>query len=56
MLTQGDLNVVSNIRGELGEKVMQYSDEHIAKTWIEFSLSNDYPDMEKFIDWLSGDF
>lgn len=52
-LTQGDKNVVSNVRHKHGDKVAQYSDEHIAKTWRMFSGSEDCPSEDKFLEWLS---
>lgn len=54
-LSQGDKNVVYNIRYKHGEKVRQYSDEHIAKVWRLFSGSEDYPNEEAFLEWLTMD-
>lgn len=51
-LTSGDVNVVSNVRFKHKTQVASYSDEHIAKTWRDFSQSEDYPDEEKFLEWL----
>lgn len=52
-MTRGDQNVVFNIRFQYGEKVIRYTDEHIAKVWRVFSQSEDYPNEDKFLEWLS---
>lgn len=53
-MTEGDKNVVYNIRYKYGDKVKAYPDEHIAETWRHFSQSEDYPDDEdKFLEWLA---
>lgn len=55
-LSSGDKNVVSNIRNGYKEKVELYSDELIAKCWRKFSQLDEYPDKEKFLDWLSVEY
>lgn len=52
-LSTGDQNIVSNIRLRHKERVTQYSDEHIARVWRDFSLSDEYPDDEAFLEWLA---
>lgn len=52
MLTQGDKNCVTNLRAQLGECIAHHSDEAIAKAWWNFSLSDEYPDMDKFPAWI----
>lgn len=54
-MTAGDRNVVNNIRYKHGDAVKTYPDEHIAKTWREFSGSDEYPDEDKFLEWLAFD-
>jgi len=54
-LTEGDKNVVSNIRQDLKDKVTKFKDEEIAETWRHFSNSEDYLSEnrnEKFLEWL----
>lgn len=46
-MTPGDRNVVDNLRREYGQKIEQWSDEIIAKTWREFSQSDEYPDKDQ---------
>lgn len=52
-LTAGDKNVVSNVRYKHSDKVKNYSDEHIAETWRHFSQSDEYPNEDKFLEWLA---
>lgn len=54
-LSTRDKSVVYNIRHKHGKTVEAYTDEHIAKTWREFSQSDEYPDEDKFLEWLSVD-
>jgi len=51
-MTQGEANIVRNLRAQCGEAIAKYSDEAIAKAWREFSCSDEYPDMEKFPLWI----
>lgn len=51
-MTPGDVNVVSNLRYQLKEAVAIYTDKQLADAWRNFSQSEDYPEMEKFIDWI----
>ena len=55
-LSQGDKNVVDNIRFKHGEAVADYPDAYIASTWRMFSQSEDYPNDDKFLEWLSEGF
>ena len=52
-MTQGDRNVVSNVRLSYKDAVAQYSDETIAQAWRMFSQSDEYPDHnnEVFPEW-----
>lgn len=53
-MSGGDSNVVQNIRLKYKDRVAQYTDEEIAKTWREFSQSTDYEeDQERILDYLS---
>lgn len=52
MLTSGDKQVVYNLRQQLGDELAKYSDEAIAEAWRNFSMSEDYPDIDKFLLWL----
>lgn len=55
MLTQGDKNVVANLRQQYGDKLSGFTDEQVAKAWREYSLSDEYIDRhtkpELFIEW-----
>jgi hypothetical protein len=51
-LSEGDKGIVYNIRFKHKDAVAQYSDELIAYTWREFSSSEEYPDEDKFLEWL----
>lgn len=55
-LTQGDRNVIANLRGSYGDSLSIYSDETIAKAWREFSNSEDYPQRDSnpnlFLEWV----
>lgn len=51
-MKDSDKNVVKNIRYDHGKIVEQYTDDHIAETWRHFSQNEDYPDKEKFLEWL----
>lgn len=59
-LTQGDKNVVSNLRGKYPTELATFSDETVAKAWRNFSQSEEYPD-GPFPEWaqmehdLNGD-
>lgn len=54
-LTGGDHNVVSNLRSEYEDRLIQFTDEHIAQAWREFSQSDEYSlhktDPGLFIEW-----
>lgn len=56
-MTQGDKNVVYNLRNDpkVKDRLAKHTDEAIAKAWRDFSLSDEYPDMEKFPDWIMED-
>lgn len=56
-LTQGDKNVVYNLRNDpkVKDRLAKHSDEAIAEAWQDFSLSDEYPDMDKFPDWIKED-
>lgn len=51
-LTDGDKNIVANVRFDYKDMVKDFTDEHIAQTWLYFSQSADYPDKDKFLEWL----
>lgn len=55
MLNSGDKNIVANIRFDYKDMVKDFSDEHIAETWRHFSQSEDYPDKDKFLEWLKSE-
>lgn len=51
-LSVGDANCVSNLRYQLKEKLEPFSDEQIAKAWRNFSQSDEYPNLETFVEWI----
>lgn len=44
----GDRNIVENIRNQMGEVLKPYNDEQILLAWENFSMSEDFPNMDKF--------
>lgn len=54
-LTIGDKSVVSNLRRQFGNAVLQFNDEELAHAWRQYSISEDYDTRhnkpELFIDW-----
>lgn len=52
-LKHGDQNVIDNIRFKFKDQVTKYSDLLIAEVWRDFSLSEDYPDDDKYLSWLA---
>lgn len=52
-MTEGDKNVVRNLRFKHGEAIAQYPDEMVALAYRHFSSSEDYPNEELFVQhWL----
>lgn len=47
-----DRNVVDNIRFKYKDRVKDFSDVVIAEAWQVFSLSEDYGDDDKYLEWL----
>lgn len=58
-LTDGDKNVVANIRYTLKEKVDKFTNEQIAEQWKQFSQSEEYYAANKdneFLKWLNNSY
>lgn len=51
-MNHGDKVIVDNLRRSRGDELQPYSDEQVAKAYREFSLSEDYPDESKLINWI----
>lgn len=56
-LTQGDKNVVSNLRHQYNDHELDlYSDETIAQAWRDFSNSDEYhrrnAEPNLFLEWV----
>jgi hypothetical protein len=52
-MTHSDAQVVYNLRHKFKDRIKTHSDSDIAESWREFSGSEDYPDEEKYLDWLA---
>lgn len=55
-MTDGDKNVVYNLRYQYGDALTIYADETIAKAWWDFSLSDEYDrrndEPNLFLEWV----
>lgn len=53
-MTDGDRNVVQNLRGQFGEQLAQWGDPEIAEAYREFCISDQYgTNDEKFVAFMN---
>jgi hypothetical protein len=50
---QYDQNIVANLRAHLGDQLTPYSDAQILAAHTLWLTSDDYPDEDKVVDWIS---
>lgn len=53
-LSNGDQNVVANLRYRYGGEIAEFTDEDIARAWRFFSQSDEYtghPESNVLIEW-----